>query len=144
MREGRFARAGTICLGAFVLWMVAGRALLFRAGSRPPLLLVGSAVVRDTLDLWGYAAGAFRLALSWLWVAVGLWAVTAGFRSGPRWLPPVRLAIGLAGLAAVGPLLVAMVVAAVNVALWLLLVAMVVLLVVAVLLWFLTWPFRRW
>lgn len=74
----------------------------------------------------------------------GLWAVTAGFRSGLRWLPPVRLAIGLAGLAAVGPLLVAMVVAAVNVALWLLLVAMVVLLVVAVLLWFLTWPFRRW
>ena len=144
MRESRFARAGTICLGAFVLWMVAGRALLFRAGARPPLLLVGSAVVRDTLDLWGHAAGAFRLALSWLWVAVGLWAVTAGFRSGPRWLPPVRLAIGLAGLAAAGPLLVAMVVAAVNVALWLLLVAMVALLVVALLLWFLTWPFRRW
>jgi hypothetical protein len=103
MRKDRFARTGTICLGAFVLWMVAGRALLFRAGARPPLLLVGSAVVRDTLDLWGYAAGAFRLALSWLWVAVGLWAVTAGFRSGPRWLPPVRLAIGLAGLAAVAP-----------------------------------------
>jgi hypothetical protein len=144
MREGRFARTGTICLGAFVLWMVAGRALLFRAGSRPPLLLVGSAMVRDTLDLWGYAAGAFRLALSWLWVAVGLWAVTAGFRSGPRWLPPVRLAIGLAGLAAVGPPLVAMVVAAVNVALLLLLVALAVLLVMAVLLWFLMWPLRRW
>ena len=143
MREGRFARTGTICLGAFVLWMVAGRALLFRAGSRPPLLLVGSAVVRDTLDVWGYAAGAFRLALSWLWVAVGLWAVTAGFRSGPRWLPPVRLAVGLAGLAAVGPLLVAMAVAAVNVAFWLLLVVLAALLVMAVLLWLLTWPFRR-
>jgi hypothetical protein len=36
-----------------------------------------------------------------------------------------------------------MVVAAVNVALWLLLAAMVALLVVVVLLWFLTWPFRR-
>jgi hypothetical protein len=143
MREDRFARTGTICLGAFVLWMVAGRALLFQAGSRPPLLLVGSAVVRDTLDLWGYAAGAFRLALSWLWVAVGLWAVTAGFRSGPRWLPPVRLAVGLAGLAAVGPLLVAMAVAAVNVAFWLLLVVLAALLVMAVLLWLLTWPFRR-
>jgi hypothetical protein len=35
-------------------------------------------------------------------------------------------------------------VADVNVALWLLLVVMAVLLMVAVLLWFLNWPFRRW
>lgn len=141
---GRFARAGTVVLGAFVVWLVAGRAMFASSGTRPPLLLVGWGVLRDTLELHGQASDAFRSALAVLWFAVPLWTMTAGFRSGPRWLVPARLVIGLAGLVAAVPLLVALSVVAFNIALWVMAVVAGLLLLVILLLRAMTAPFRRW
>ena len=113
-RVGRFARAGTLALAAFVVWLVAGRARIAPTGAPPPLLLVGWGTLRDTLELNGRAQEAFRAAVAVLWIAVPLWAATAGFRSGPRWLAPARAAIGLAGSVAAVPLLAAAAVVAVK------------------------------
>lgn len=140
---GRLARAGTLALAAFVIWTVAGRAVLGSAGSRPPLILVGWGVLRDTLELRGYALGAFRLALGGLWVALPLWTATAGFRRGPGWLTPIRLAIGFGGLVAAVPVLVVLAVVAVNAALWVMAIV-AGLLLLALLLRAVTAPLRRW
>lgn len=143
-RSGRFARAGTLALAAFVVWLVAGRALVTSTGAPPRLLLVGWGILRDTLQLAGWAQDAFRAALAILWLAAHLWAVTAGFRSGPRWLAPARVAIGLSGSVAAIPLLVAVAVVAANLVLWALAVIAGLLLLVILLLRAVTAPFRRW
>jgi hypothetical protein len=143
-RLGRFARAGTLALAAFVVWLVAGRALVASTGTPPRLLLVGWDILCDTLQLDGRAQDAFRAALVVLWLAVPLWAVTAGFRSGPRWLAPARVAVGLAGSVAAIPLLVVVAVVAANLVLWALAVIAGLLLLVILLLRAATAPFRRW
>ena len=143
-RVGRLARAGSLALAAFVVWLVAGRAGVASTGAPPPLLLVGWGVLRDTLELHGRASGAFRAALMTLWVAVPLWATTAGFRTGPSWLGLARLAIGVVGSAAAVPLLVAVAILAVNLVLWTLAVIAGLLLLVTLLLRAVTAPFRRW
>jgi hypothetical protein len=141
---GSLARAGTLGLAAFVVWLVAGRAGVASTGAPPPLLLVGWGALRDTLELHGRAPDAFRAALVVLWVAMPLWATTAGFRSGPRWLGLARLVIGLAGSAAAVPLLAAIAVMAVNLILWTVAVTAGLLLLAILLLRAVTAPLRRW
>jgi hypothetical protein len=143
-RAGRLARAGTVALAGFVVWMMAGRAMLGSASSRPPLILVGWTMLRDALEMHGHALGAFRLALGGLWVALPLWAISAGFRRGPGWLSLAGLVIGLGGLLLAVPLLVAVAIVAANAALWGLGIMVGLLLLAALLLRAVTAPFRRW
>lgn len=143
-RHGRPGRLGTLGLATFIAWMVGGRMLIGSGGSRPPLVLVGWQVILDMFELRGHALGALRLAVGGLWVAMALWGTTGGFRHSADWLQPVRLLVGLAGLAAVGPVLVVAAVLAVNLALWAVALVVGLLLLVAILLRVVTAPFRRW
>lgn len=143
-RRGRLGRTGSVGLAVFVVWMVAGRMVLADGAARPAVLLVGWDVVLDLLELRGHALGAFRLALAGLWVALPLSALTGGFRHGPGWLPLASGAVGLAGLAAAVPVLLAAAVLALNVILWGMAVMLGLLLLTALLLRVVTAPFRRW
>jgi hypothetical protein len=138
--SGRMARAGIALLAAFAIWMIAGRALLAAGGPRQSLF--GWGVIQETLELGGHALAAFRLALALLWASVPAWIATAGFRYGPVWLVPARAVLGLGGLAAAVPLLIAGAVIAANAAFLALIVLAVLFLILSLLLRLLTAPFR--
>lgn len=142
--RGRLGRAGILGLAGLVAWQAAGRTMLAGGAVRPPAVVVGWDVIVDTLELGGHAPGAFRLALAGLWVSLPLWVLTGGFRHGPGWLPLASVAVGLAGLTAAVPVVVAAAVLALNVVLWGIAVMLGMLLLVALLLRVLTTPFRRW
>jgi hypothetical protein len=142
-RPNRLAMAGIVALVEFLVWLAVGWALIDVSGPRPPLVVVGWGILRDTLRLGGYAQGAFRAGVAMLWLAVLLAVLTNGFTEPGRWTALAVTVVGLAGALAAAPLLLAMAVIAGNVAVWGLLALFGLLLCMALCLRILTAPFRR-
>jgi hypothetical protein len=142
-RPNRLAMAGIVALAEFLVWLVVGRALIDVTGPRPAFVVVGWGVLRDTLQLGGYAPGAFRAGLALLWLAVLLAVLTDGFTQPGGWAWLASALVGLAGALAAAPLLLAAGVIIGNIAVWGLVVLFGMLLTMALCLRILTAPFRR-
>jgi hypothetical protein len=142
-RPNRLAVAGIVALVEFLVWLVVGRALIDVTGPRPALVVVGWGVLRDTVQLGGYAPGAFRVGVALLWLAVLLAVLTEGFTQPGLWAGLATTVVGLAGALAAVPLLVVAAVIAGNVAVWGLVALFGLLLFMALCLRILTAPFRR-
>ncbi len=120
-RLRRLALTGTGILAAFLAYLELAWRLL-DPSRRPRFVLIGWGVLGDTVSLYGHALLALRGSIATLGTALVLTIATRGFRLGRCWSQVACLLIGLAGLAALIPLLVAVVVLALNVTAWMFLV----------------------
>lgn len=91
---------------------------LAREGQRPPAALVGWGVLQRTLRVDGQARAVLAAGLAALAAAVVLAVVTRGFTTGRLWSHLGSLLVGLAGLVAIVPPAVALVILVANVLLW--------------------------
>jgi hypothetical protein len=119
-RLRRLVWTATASLGVLLAYLELTWRLL-DLDQRPVFFLVGWSVLVDTIRLGGHALLVLRVCIAMLEASLVLAAATRGFRLGRVWAQIACLPLGLAGLAAAIPPVVAIAVLVVNAVAWFLL-----------------------
>jgi hypothetical protein len=119
-RLRRLAWTATASLGVLLIYLELTWRLI-DLNQRPVFFLVGWNVLADTIRLGGHALVTLRGCIATFGASLVLATVTRGFRFGRVWAQIACLPLGLAGLAAAIPPVVALAVLVVNAVAWFLL-----------------------
>jgi hypothetical protein len=113
------AWTGTLLLAAALVFMALVPRYLEPAGRHAKALLLGRGIFAAVLRAGGHGAVVLPAGLVALASAAVLAIWTAGFRRARRWQQFVLLAVGLLGMVAIAPVVIALAVAALNLMIWL-------------------------
>lgn len=112
-----FAAGGTAAMSGMLLYMMIGQSII-AGGPAPAFFKTGWGLLHDSLNFQGYGSHLLTATIASLSLAALSALFTSGFRHGPFWSVGTSMAVGVAGLAAMAPLLVGLVVVGANAALW--------------------------
>jgi hypothetical protein len=113
------AWSGTLLLAAVMVFLAVAPRYLDPGGRHAGFLLVGRDLFAAVLNAAGRADVVLPAGWAALAAAMVLAVMTSGFRRARRWQQFAILAVGLLGTVAVVPVVVALAVAAINLAIWL-------------------------